>query len=310
MTLSTEPHSLEAHMKILRERKPNLSAQSYLTYKTSLKRLAKISPTYEPAPIIKYVLGLGNPNVARNLLVPLLILKGEVFRETFNRLSDEFEEIRMSQKPTESQLKNVTTLKHIKRMLRRMREDVVTHKLLKKPWGSLNTVQKRLVIAYVSFTLLVDITMRSDLNSIRVVSTNSKATEPDLNYYVSSSGTIILNRFKTYRSFARRRMLPLKLDVKPTTKRVLREYLAKAPGPFLFSLTGSKLTKAAHNNILIAHSHRYLGVRVGTTMLRHIILSEFEKKNPSLRERKEQMKKMQQIQIETQMSYAFRELSN
>ena len=120
-------------MKMLKERKPNLSAHSYLTYHTSLKRLAKVSPTYEPGPIIKYVNELGNPNVARNLLVPLLILKGEVFREAFNSLSDKFEEIKMDQKPTANQLKNITTLKDVKRMVRRMRENIGAHSCSRNP---------------------------------------------------------------------------------------------------------------------------------------------------------------------------------
>ena len=139
-----------------------------------------------------------------------------------------------------------------------------------------------------------------------MVKTTRKATEKDKNYYVASTGTLVLNRFKTHRSFARRGLLPLKLDVKRTTKRVIAEYLRNVEGDYLFSMTGAKLTKQAHNNILIAHSHRYLGVRVGTTMLRHIVLSEFDKKNPSLKERKAQMKRMQQLSLETQMSYVFR----
>ena len=65
------------------------------------------------------------------------------------------------------------------------------------------------------------------------------------------------------------------------------------------------MSKSIHNNILLSHSHKYLGVRVGVTMLRHLILSEFEKSNPSLRERKEMMRKMQQINLETQISYRF-----
>ena len=58
---------------------------------------------------------------------------------------------------------------------------------------------------------------------------------------------------------------------------------------------------------MLSQSYRYLGVRVGVTMLRHVVLSDFERGNPSLRERKEMMRKMQQINLETQMSYAFRE---
>jgi len=301
----TSEHTVEEMMRLLKERKPNLSAYSYLTYETSLKRLGKISPTYEPGPIIKYVRELGNPNVARNLLVPLLILKGEIFRETFNSLSDKFEEIKINQKPTTNQLKNITTLKDVKRMIRRMRENINTHKLLKKPFSSLNTVQKRLVIAYVSYVLLVDVTMRSDLNSLLLVKTSSQATD-DKNYYIASTGTLVLNRFKTHRSFARRGLLPLILKVKNTTKKIIAEYIRTIEGPYLFSMKDTKMTKQAHNNILIAHSHRYLGVRVGTTMLRHIVLSTFDKTNPSLKERKEMMMRMQQLKIETQLGYAFR----
>ena len=69
---------------------------------------------------------------------------------------------------------------------------------------------------------------------------------------------------------------------------------------------GQKMTKSQHSTILTGHSYRYLGVRLGVNMLRHLILSEFERGNPTLKERKDKMKRMQQMSLETQMSYAWR----
>ena len=298
----------EDGMMTLRERKPNLSEQTYNTYNASLKHLKKIAPNFEFKLIANYVHNLGNPVRARNLLTPLLIIYDGQYRGLFNELRDDAEELLSNQKPSKRQTANVTTSKHIKRMLRRMREDVATHRLLSKPFNQLTMPHKRLLVAYISFTLLLDVTMRSDLNSIQVVKTSSDASESDKNYYVRSTSTLWLNRFKTYKSFARREMLPLKLEVQQATAKLLRKYIRQlGNGQYLFSLYGGqKLTKQAHNNILTSFSHKYLGVRIGTTMLRHIVLSEFDKTNPSLADRKKKMRSMQQLSIETQMRYAFR----
>ena len=174
-------------------------------------------------------------------------------------------------------------------------------------------VQRRLVIAYVSYTMLLDVTMRNDLSTLQFARTTSDATEKG-NWYVHSTGTIVLRQFKTARSFQRRGMLPLRLGLQRSTRSLLNRYVHsrqfhdnESTTPRLFSLTREKpLTKLAHAAILTAHSYRYLGVRLGTTMLRHLVLSEFEKRNPSLKERKDKMRRMQQLRIETQMSYAWR----
>ena len=299
----------EEEMPLLRERKPNLSDYTYRTYNTSLKRLKKVAPNFEIDLVADYVHKLDNPIRARNLLTPLLILYDGRYRELFNELRDDAEELLSNQKPSERQTANITTSKHIKRMLRRMREDANTHKLLSRRFKLLSMPHKRLLVAYVSFSLLMDVTMRSDLNSIRVVATSSEAAEEDTkNYFVKSTSTLWLNRFKTYKSFKRREMLPLKLEVKPATAKLLRKYIRQQEdGEYLFSLYGGqKLTKQAHNNILTSFSHKYLGIKIGTTMLRHIVLSEFDKTNPTLAARKKKMRAMQQLSIETQMRYAFR----
>ena len=138
----------------------------------------------------------------------------------------------------------------------------------------------------------------------------TSATTDSGNWYVHTTGTVVLRQFKTARSFQRRGMLPLYLGVHVRTLKVLNRFLQSREfdGRWLFCLSPNKqLTKTQHSTILTSHSYRYLGVRLGTTMLRHLVLSEFERRNPTLKERKSKMKRMQQLVIETQMSYAWRD---
>ena len=296
-------------LSALKERRPNLSERSYSTYHQSLRRLKKVSSTYDLDTLTTYLEALKNPPLARNLLTPLLVLHPERYRALFDRLQRAADEIRVNQLPSRSQQVNVTTMKEVHRMLRRMREDVRTHKLLQRNFfDDLNIVQRRLVIAYVSYTILLDVTMRNDLPTLQFAKTTAETTEKG-NWYVHSTGTIVLRKFKTSRSFQRRGMLPLRIGLSRSTRSLVNRFVQSRQFQEgrLLSLTREKpLTKLAHAAILTANSYRYLGVRLGTTMLRHLVLSEFEKRNPSLKERKDKMRRMQQLRIETQMSYAWR----
>ena len=71
---------------------------------------------------------------------------------------------------------------------------------------------------------------------------------------------------------------------------------------------GRPYSKAAFRNLLLNSSQKYLGVKVGSTMLRHIVLSEFLKGNPSLAERRRMGASMQQSSLETQLSYEIRDV--
>ena len=203
-------------------------------------------------------------------------------------------------------------MKEMKRMMRRMAEDIRTHKLFSRDYFSLSSVERRLVLAYVSFTLLLDVTMRNDANTLQLAHTTSQTTDTG-NWYVHSTGTVVLRKFKTARAFRNRGIFPLYIGVKARTRKVLNRFLhsRKLKGKFLFCLTPEKqLSKAQHSTILTSHSYRYLGVRLGSNMLRHLVLSDFERSNPTLKARKEKMKRMQQLLVETQMSYAWRGSGN
>ena len=291
-------------MRQLQEKRPDLAAASLSTYASALKRLKKISPEYEVGKIMAFLKTLSPPN-ARNHLTPLLILDQKKWKQHFDSFNESVEKLRVQQTPSANHEKNITSMAELKRLIRRMKEDIQTHKLFSKQ--NKNSTQRRLLIAYVSFVLLMDVTMRADSNSIKFAKTTSLSNETE-NWFILSTGTLSLNKFKTARSFRRRGMLPLLIRLKPKTLKILRLFTQNHnSGDYLFSMNnGKKMTKSQHSTILTGHSYRYLGVRLGVNMLRHLILSEFERGNPTLKERKDKMKRMQQMSLETQMSYAWR----
>ena len=117
---------MESDNALIRERKPELSMHSVNTYRQSLKRLYKVSPSLDVNEIKKYVYNLENVAVARNLITPLLILKKPGFRQIFDDLANRYHDYVINQTPTERQRRNVTTLAKVRKMVRRMREDVTS----------------------------------------------------------------------------------------------------------------------------------------------------------------------------------------
>ncbi len=82
-------------------------------------------------------------------------------------------------------------------------------------------------------------------------------------------------------------------------------YLAKKPeSPWFFcDRSGAQINRSQYNAIMTGTSKRYLGLRLGSTMLRHIYLSEFEATNPTLAQRLKRMRRMLQTTVRTQLRY-------
>ena len=255
----------------IKVKKPNLASKTIETYRFSLLRLKKLSVSFEVAPIMKHLQTLSAAN-ARNLLTPLLILYPDRFRQPFNSFSESVRQKYESQRPSAKQEKQIVSPSEIQRLIRRLREDVKTHRLFTKQ--NKNIVEKRHLFAYVLFSLLLDVTMRNDCNTIKFAKKTADIDQKH-NWFVLSTGTLALNVFKTARSFRRRGMLPLLIRVKPKTLLLLRKFTRHhTSGDWLFSLNnGKQMSKHQISSILTGHSFRYLGVRLGTNMLRHLVLS-------------------------------------
>jgi hypothetical protein len=251
--------------------------------------------------ILEYLDSL-KPGIANQLISALTAYQPR-FRVHIARYRDIAKQQRLAsaQKSTEKQRDNWTSVSSIKRAVRLMRREI-------KQFGFRD---HRLVMSYLAWAIHLQHAMRNDLPSVKIAETTQDA-KPGSNWYVVSKGSIWLNVFKTSRGFKRRGLLPLKLSLdKPLVKTISR-YLRQRRGDptHLITQRGTHKPMSRHGfrNLLLSSSNRYLGVKVGSTQMRHIVLSEFLAKNPSLAQRKRMAQSMQQLSLETQMSYELRDV--
>jgi len=280
--------------------KPHLSPKSVDTYLTHIKRVRKkAGAELRESEVLKYLDSL-KPNIANQLISAVVALKPE-FKVHVARYRKSAEAIRMAnaQKATQTQRDNWTTVAAIKRAVRLMRREI----------NQFGFKEHNLVMAYLIWSIMLEHTMRNDLPSVKIAERMTDA-KPGENFYVVSKGEIWLNKFKTMKAFKRRELLPLKLKLSRSINTLILKFLReRSKSSYLLSHpNGKPYSRSAFRNLMLNSSKKYLGVKVGSTMLRHIVLSEFLKEDPSLAERKRKARSMQQLSLETQMSYQIRDI--
>ena len=283
----------------IRENKPHLTISSITTYAAHVKRVRKVSPELREGEVLKYLDTL-KPTIANQLISAIVALKPEFavhvarYRKTAEQLRAE-----NAQKSTAKQRENWVTVASIKRATRLMRREI----------NQFGFRDHRLVMAYLTWAIMLEHTMRNDLPSVKVAETTADF-KPGGNFYIVSKGELWMSDFKTKRAFRNRGLLPLKLGLSKSLRTFIFRYLReRKPSAYLISHdNGRPFSKAGFRNLMTSSSKRYLGKRVGSTMLRHIVLSEFLKRDPSLKERRAKARSMMQTSLETRLSYQIRDV--
>ena len=289
---------LEKQFKKLR---PNLKHNSIKTYVSTIKRLQKVDEHLDYRPISNYLKSLPVTN-AVTLLTPLIVLEGRTrFGKLYESLIEDADKMRGQQRFTKTELQNWTSSLEIKKGINRIKFEVSKHKLLTNPRklksSEFQILQHLLVLSFYS-----EFHFRSDLVSIKL------GRHTGENYY--SNGQIVLNRFKTDKQFERRGLLPLRYSPSRGLKALLTKFI------YIRSLQDeinhkylicNKMWKPINRNTFYKYmsnlTFKYIGVRAGTSMLRHVYITEFMAKDPSLQERKKMLHNMQQLSLETQEGY-------
>ena len=296
-------HEASGITEAIRKNKPDLRELSVKTYAAHVRRVVRFVGESLPEDATLEYLDSINANIANQLVSALTAYKPR-FVSHISRYRDVARQQRLdqAQKSTMVQRNNWTSVASIKRAVRLMRREI-------KQFGF---VDHRLVMSYFAWAIHLQHAMRNDLPSVRVAETTQHAVgRNQSNWYVVSKGSIWLNVFKTSRGFKRRGLLPLKLKLdKPLVKTISRYLRQRRGNPtHLITQRSSKaMSRHGFRNLLLSSSNRYLGVKVGSTQMRHIVLSEFLAKNPSLAQRKRMARSMQQLSLETQMSYELRDV--
>ena len=283
----------------IRRNKPDVTESTVKTYAAHVKRVSKHANSLEEDAVLKYLDTL-KPKIA-NQLISAVTAFDQGFRVHISRYRKVAQEQREAevQKSTKAQRENWASLRSIRRAVKLMRREIT----------QFGFGEHKLVMAYFSWSML-EYTMRNDLPTFRIAETSKDVTSKKENYYVVSLGTLILQNFKTKRAFARRGLLPLKLALKKPLKLLILRYLRqrKESTHLICQANGRPYSKHGFRNLLLNSSKKYLGVKIGSTQLRHIVLSEFLAKDPSLAERRAMARRMQQTSLETQLSYHLRDV--
>ena len=286
---------------VIRKNKPDVTESTVRTYAAHVKRVrTACGHNLEEKEVLKYLDSL-QPKIA-NQLVSAVTAFDPAFRvhvARYRKVAAE-QHAAEAQKSSVYQRDNWTTVKAIARAVRLMRREITQF-----GFGA-----HKLVSAYLSWSIMLQYTMRNDLPTFLVAETSADVTSKKKNYYVVSLGTLVLQNFKTQRAFGRRGLLPLKLPLKKPLKLLILRYLRqrRESTHLICQANGRPYSKHGFRNLLLNSSKKYLGVKIGSTQLRHIVLSEFLAKDPSLAERRAMAKKMQQTSLETQLSYHLRDV--
>ena len=71
-----------------------------------------------------------------------------------------------------------------------------------------------------------------------------------------------------------------------------------------FNSRGKPLTRASGSAMLKRVSQLYMGKRLSVNLIRHVLQTDFESGNPSLKQRLERLNRMQQKSIYRGLTYA------
>jgi hypothetical protein len=285
--------------KRLRQLKPKVREKTITTYANNIRRLRKISPTLEYGPVSQYLKTLSISN-ALNLLTAVIVLEG---RERYGRLFEQFSEdafrARNSQQFTEKEREKWASSAEIKKAIERAKFEVDNNNLLKVKKHPPHKL--RILVQYLVLSFHSELQWRSDLPTVRIGRHRGE------NYYFN--GQFYLNKFKTAKHY---RKLPVVHTPSRKLGKLLRQYLEVRNAQeldhdyLLFNSSLKPLTKSTFYKLMMATTKRFVGKAFGVNMFRHVYVTEFLSKNPSLLEKQSKMKDLMQLRTERLESYARR----
>ena len=294
-------YTRETLQGIFRKKKPDLAESTYTTYVNTILRIQKHlgQPTEKE---LEDWLDDMKPTAARNNMTPLMILYGEErHRRLFDKYNAQAESQLDQQRLSPSEMKNWVSVKSIKRMLKRLKEDCATHEVFK---GRGTEAKWRLRQMYVLWSVHFEFPWRNLLHNCRVAQKLSEVDDKH-NYYCVPEHAFFISNFKTKRVFLRHKYeLPLRHRVSPKLARLLKLHVAgRESEPLFTNIRGKALSKNGYSNLLTGATKTYLAKRVGSSLWRHIWLTEWSRNSKTLKQRREAAFRMHQVSLVTQMRY-------
>jgi hypothetical protein len=292
-------YTRETLEELFRTKKPNLAPRSLTTYVNTIMRIQREIGQPTENELEEWLDGM-KPTQARNFMTPIMVMYDGRHRRLFDKYNAAANSDLDQQRLSPSEMKHWVQKKSIKKMISRLREDCATHKVFA---GVGADAKWRLRQMYVLWSIHYELPWRNILNACRIIAKCGDATKP-VNYYCIREQSFLINEFKTKNVFKRHKYkLPLIHRVSGPLARLIEKHIGKRDN-FLFCDTrGSPLSKNAYSNLLTGATKKYLAKRVGSSLWRHIYLTEWSRNSRTLVERREMAFRFHQTSLVTQMRY-------
>ena len=271
--------------QIIREYRPDVKDSTIMAYVRSLTKLNTLlgdNPEYKPETVFPTIESL-HYTTQRNILNSLIVYlkaidsppsKIKSFIEKRDQHNSRYKEEQMSGKISEKQKPNFVSLDVMNEMLDKIKPEITLMKKLHSAKVPLNKNQRNLFSAYTLFQFYVTAPLRNDfammtLTTRRIYNKISADEKARGNYLLIEKNKInlLLNNYKTAGTYGEK-TIPMDKPV----ERIMRNFIkimGFKTGDVIFPYSSNTLTQ-----LLIRTSKKYIGKSIGTTMLRHIYLSD------------------------------------
>lgn len=293
--------------------KPTLKLNSIKTYLVSLKYIAKnCSENPENFP--------ENPNFLNDTTNVIHCIKDQPITTRKNRLTaivvylksfqddkylklidtyakamesdaDKYKTIINKQEFSDKQKKNLITMDEFKDVIDKMFDDIKREKLYKK--NELDNKEYNQLQNYIVLRLYLEYPFRNNFSDTKIISTK-KEDDGNYNYMLVRDNSVyfILNKYKTDKKYGKK-IYKLPADLSSLIRLLLKH---NTSGYLLTkynrkdSLSPNDLTKLL-NRIF----YKYTGKKIGSSLLRHIRISDERKNDPTIKELEEKNKRIEDL---------------
>ena len=297
---------IRTHLKkLLKDKRPHLSDSSITTYTNIVLRIQRElgQPTDDE---LEDYLDKFPATQARNMITPLMILyeDSQRHRRLFEKYNLKAVDQLDAQRLSASEQQNWISKRSMRDALRRLKKDCEIHKVFR---GISTEKNWRLRQSYVLWSVHYECPWRNLLGDCRVVA-SKRDVDAKANYYVPRENSFYISIFKTARAFKRNgHELPIVHKMRPKLAALIERHVANRDGvatTFLFcGINGRPLSKSSYSNVLTGMTKKYLNKRIGSSLWRHIWLTDWSRGAPTLKERKRVAHLFHQISLITQMRY-------
>lgn len=299
----------EVLMKKIQKTKPNLKINSIMTYITSLKMFFDPKSDMNDAStfdnpekifnLIKDQLLTTQKNRLTAIVVYLRAMKPDDrklidnYSKQMDSISGKYANIQNDQEKTAKQKDNWITLDEFKDVIEEIFDEIQKNEILKKK--VLNNRDYSLLQSYVLLRMYLEFPLRNDLCNVKIIKSklDDNGTDNFLLTRTNKTGSkffLILNNYKTVKIYGKK-IYPIDNKLVKLIKILL--FFNKSSYLFLRynrekSLSSNDLTKLM-NRIF----EKYIGKTVGTSLLRHIQISEYKKNDPTIKQIQEVNQKVE-----------------